>query len=74
MARVFISYSDKDSDIAGQVEQGLIGAGISVWRDKRNLYAGQHWPKALGEAIAAQDFFLLTWSKNAEASRFVELE
>ncbi|MGH8625519.1 MAG: toll/interleukin-1 receptor domain-containing protein [Gammaproteobacteria bacterium] len=31
-------------------------------------------PKALGEAIAAQDYLLLCWSKSAAASTYVELE
>ena len=42
--------------------------------DQQSLYGGTRWPKALGEAIRANDFFLLCWSEQARASHFVELE
>ena len=48
--------------------------GITVWRDQDSLYGGQHWPKAIGEAIAAHDVLLLVWSQEAAASHFVEFE
>ena len=54
--------------------QNLVAHGITVWRDQDNLYGGQHWPKAIGEAIAAHDVLLLVWSQEAAASHFVEFE
>ena len=54
--------------------QDLGAHGITIWRDQDNLYGGQHWPKAIGEAIAAHDVLLLVWSQEAATSHFVEFE
>jgi TIR domain len=48
--------------------------GIAVWRDQESIYGGQQWPKAIGEAIAANDYVVLVWSKSAAQSHFVEFE
>jgi hypothetical protein len=45
-----------------------------VWRDQESIYGGQQWPKAIGEAIAANDYVVLVWSKSAAQSHFVEFE
>ena len=74
MASLFLSYAREDEEIASTVAQELTKQGVSVWRDRESLYGGQNWPRALGEAIAANDFMVLLWSSNAATSEFVELE
>ena len=74
MPSVFLSYARDDREVVQQLAQGLMERGVSVWRDQEKLYAGQKWPKALGEAIASHDAFLLVWSKHSAASEYVELE
>jgi TIR domain len=74
MPNVFLSYARADLALVLAIEQGLRAAGVSIWRDQDKLYGGQRWPKALGEAIAAQDYLLLCWSKSAATSTYVELE
>ena len=74
MPSLFLSYARADLKPVLSIERGLRAARVSVWRDQDKLYGGQRWPKALGEAIAAQDYLLLCWSKNAAASTYVELE
>ena len=74
MARVFLSYARRDLPNLRSLLQDLGTHGITVWRDQDNLYGGQHWPKAIGEAIAAHDVLLLAWSQEAAASHFVEFE
>ncbi|UCF38806.1 MAG: TIR domain-containing protein, partial [Acidobacteriota bacterium] len=71
---VFISYSREDLEAALQLEKALKDAGLTVWRDQESLYAGQQWPKALGEAISSNDYILLLWSKSSADSHFVEFE
>ena len=71
---VFISYNQTDRKEAERVETVLESNGISTWRDQNSIYAGEKWPKLLGESIAANDVVLLVWSKHAAASEFVELE
>ena len=74
MAQVFLSYARRDLPTLQPLLQDLVAHGITVWRDQDNLYGGQHWPKAIGEAIAAHDVLLLAWSQEAAASHFVEFE
>lgn len=79
MPSVFLSYATADRSIAEQLSALLItreidGQKIFVWRDQEQLYGGQKWPKALGEAIAGQDCFLLLWSQHAAQSHFVDFE
>jgi len=71
---IFISYASEQEAFAQQVEKELTANDITVWRDKTNLHAGQRWPKALGDAIAASDAMVLLWSTQANQSDFVELE
>lgn len=74
MASLFLSYSSTDMELARKIEQELVHQGNEVWRDQERLYAGDRWPKTLGEAIAASDALVLLWSAAAAQSDFVELE
>src|SRR5215475_13181926 len=74
MAQVFFSYTRRDLPILQPLLQDLVEHDITVWCDQDSLYGGQHWPKAIGEAIAAHDVLLLAWSQEAAASRWVEFE
>jgi hypothetical protein len=51
-----------------------VAVDVAVWRDQENLYAGQSWPGAIGEAIDQQDMMILLWSAAAATSHFVEFE
>jgi TIR domain len=74
MVQVFLSYARRDLPTLQPLLQDLGAHGITIWRDQDNLYGGQHWPKAIGEAIAAHDVLLLIWSQEAATSHFVEFE
>ena len=71
---VFLSYSRTNLVTAEELEGQLTMLGLNVWRDQEQLRTGARWPKALGEAIAARDAFLLLWSADSAKSDFVELE
>lgn len=74
MPNIFLSYSQSNSPSAQRLKHALNADGHSVWRDRENLHGGQPWPEAIGDAIAACDFFLLLWSQNAAKSRGVNHE
>ncbi len=74
MPSVFISYSRKDQDVAESFEKVLKSHGLGVWRDQESIYAGEKWPKAIGNAIASNEMLLLLWSRQAKGSHFVEFE
>jgi len=69
-----ISYSRDDLLHAEKLQEALERYGYFVWRDLESIRGGQNWPKALGEAIADSDVFLLVWSKHAQGSHFIEFE
>lgn len=74
MPTAFLSYSREDRERVNELELRLTSQRVTIWRDQEERRAGERWPKALGEAIAASDFLLLVWSKRAAESEFVELE
>lgn len=74
MPSVFVSYSRADLASVTALHRALEGHGIDVWRDQEDLYGGQTWPKMLGDAVSAADFFILCWSVHAQNSSFAELE
>ena len=73
-AKVFLSYAREDLDTAKKIEQAFKENQHSVWRDQESVYAGQNWPKAIGDAIDARDAVVLLWSKKAQNAHFVEFE
>lgn len=74
MAAVFISYAREDLHWVQPIEQVLLEQGHTLWRDQEKVRGGQQWPKVIGEAIAANDFLLLVWSRKSAKSHFVEFE
>jgi len=74
MSGIFISYTREDRATAKKLEKIIRDHGIPVWRDQESIYAGEHWPEAIGRGIAGQRIFLLLWSKNSAVSHFVEFE
>ncbi|MGD2086479.1 MAG: toll/interleukin-1 receptor domain-containing protein [Candidatus Aminicenantes bacterium] len=74
MAGIFISYARKDINSAQKLEELLLQKDIRVWRDQDSIYAGEQWPKAIGQAIEKEKIFLLLWSKHSAVSHFVEFE
>jgi hypothetical protein len=71
---VFLSYSRDDFKTARLVQTLLEKQGFTVWLDQESIYAGENWPKAIGEGIASQTVLMLLWSKYAADSHFVEFE
>lgn len=74
MPTIFISYCRDDASIVEPLAEALRADGLCVWRDVDNLYGGEHWPRVIGEAVAAADLVLLVWSQHAQASHFVNQE
>lgn len=71
---VFISYSRKDLQSAQNLGKIFQAEGLRVWCDQESIYAGEQWPKAIGQAIENESIFLLLWSKHSAESHFVEFE
>lgn len=67
--RVFISYATEDSARAEALYDQLHSAGFNPWLDRRNLKAGQNWPRLIEAAIEASDFFIACMSSNSVLKR-----
>lgn len=74
MPKLFISYARSDVLMGQSFIHVLESYGATVWRDEVNLYGGQRWPEALGDAIDANDVLVLVWSRHAATSNFVNQE
>jgi hypothetical protein len=67
--RVFIGYATEDAESAGLLYEQLLKAGFNPWMDRKNLKAGQNWPRLIEAAIEASDFFIGCMSKNSVRKR-----
>ncbi|MBM3758896.1 MAG: TIR domain-containing protein [Acidobacteria bacterium] len=67
--RVFISYAAEDRKQAQALYDALAAAGLNPWLDRRNLKAGQNWPRLIEAAIEASDFFVACMSSNSVLKR-----
>ncbi len=71
-ARVFISYSSKDTDIVDHLKAALADAGVSVWLDHEQLTPGTpNWEHKVREGIVQATHVVYAASPDAAASPFV---
>lgn len=71
----FASYSSKDRlRVLDRLASIKISAGIDVFLDCLDLHPGEAWKSRLDDEIKQRDLFLLFWSKNASASKWVVWE
>ena len=72
-ARIFLSYSSKDSDYATMLTEAFEGFGLPVWNDSRIEYGAQ-WPRVLQEHLDACGVFVVIMTSNSYASDWVHSE
>jgi len=66
--KIFISYSRKDIEIAGKVQQELVNKGFNVWRDTTDIKPVANWPREIAYNLASSDIVVLIWSSNTASS------
>lgn len=61
-ARVFLSYSRRDGEVALRLEQAIEARGFEVFIDRHDILPGEDWQARLGALIASADtvVFLLS--------------
>lgn len=74
MAFVFLSYTQKDSAAADQVETALRARGHRVWRDSSSLGGGTPIPLGVAKGMSLCDHFAIVVTKNAIASPWIPAE
>ena len=73
-AKVFLSYSRKDSAFAEQLLAALSERGLEPYLDKQDIAPGEPWQSRLGGLIAAADSIVLIVSPDSIKSPVVTWE
>jgi hypothetical protein len=73
-ARVFISHSSKDKQLARWISVDLKNAGHRIWFDEWDIKVGESIPRKIGHGLDACDYAAVILSKHAVDSRWVENE
>lgn len=68
MAKVFISYSSKDRNVANMAVALLEERGNCCWIAPRDILPGKEWGEAIVEGIRESSVFVLIFSQNANTS------
>jgi hypothetical protein len=73
-AKVFISHSSKDKQIATWISTDLKAAGHTPWIDDSSIMVGESIPKKITQGISECDFVVVILSEHAISSNWVERE
>jgi hypothetical protein len=73
-ARIFISYSHWDLDIARKIVGTLKSADLDVWIDESSLAPGENWLTAIDEALRDAGYLLVLLSAMSLRSTWVQHE
>lgn len=74
MAKVFISYSRKDTDFVRKLAGDLEKAGYDVWWDLSDLRGGDDWVNTIPAAIASSQYVIVVLTPDATESEWVRKE
>jgi hypothetical protein len=72
--KIFISYSQRDSQVVDLCVLTYEGLGVQVFVDRLDLRSGDDWRDRLESMIRDADVFQLYWSTSASASQEVSRE
>ena len=70
MADIFLSYTEKDRDVARRVAEMLGSVGWTVWWDRR-IPAGGTWRSVLQHALEDMRCMVVLWSAHSVESEWV---
>src|SRR5665213_259881 len=73
-ARVFVSHSFQDNDVAERISTALKAADFNVWFDAWELQAGDSIATRIREGLRASDFLVVLLSPDSVNSRWVRDE
>jgi hypothetical protein len=70
MTDIFLSYTEKDREVARRVASTLEAVGWSVWWDRR-IPAGETWRSVLEKALENMRCMIVLWSSRSIESEWV---
>ena len=68
LGALFLSYSRRDDEVAGQIGDILRALRFNVWQDSSNIETGADWPESLASGIEESDIVVFLASKNSASS------
>jgi len=71
MARIYISHSHKDKELAAIIARGLRAIGNDIFIDSESLQAGSDWRSTLSDSLKQSDVFLVLLTENSINSNYV---
>lgn len=71
---VFISYDSRDYKVAEDVANQLRNEGLNVWLDEQELFPGDNWAAAIGDALERADAMVVLLTQNSTSSKQVANE
>ncbi len=71
---IFVSYSHRDERFVIPLARDLMGRGIRIWLDQREIIAGEDWMQQLEEGLKDTDALLVVLSPRSVASKYVMQE
>lgn len=73
---VFLSFASLNESLARPLYERLTGSGLRVfWSDETlKKRVGQSWFRVIEESLEASKHMVLLWSKEAQNSKFVQME
>ena len=70
----FVSYANDDSEFVDRLAARLERAGVSFWRDRASIRAGEAYVARIEQAIRRYDRFIVVLSSHAVKSTWVRRE
>lgn len=74
MKNIFFSYSNKDSEAANKIVEGIKISGHHVWFAPDKILGGENYAKNIDEGIEQCDIFVLLASKNSVGNKSLKVE
>jgi hypothetical protein len=74
MAKLYISYNHRDTDLALKITQGLRKLGHIISIDIESVSAGEDWRKKLNKELTSADGIVVLVSENSLSSQYVASE
>ncbi|MDJ0510430.1 MAG: toll/interleukin-1 receptor domain-containing protein [Crocosphaera sp.] len=73
-AKVFISHSSRDKQVAVWISTDLKNAGHTPWLDQWDITVGECIPQKISEGVAKADFVIVLLSEHSVNSQWVKRE
>ncbi len=71
---IYLSYAHEDASYVKQLVRELVEFGLEVWSATREIFPGDNWAQAIGEALEKADAMVVIISPASGTSPWAESE